>query len=238
MNALRSHTGCGTKKAVKKILTKIEYILRERLRTNERALRAVLQEMRAEGKITDYEEEANGRGINWVRYRITPAGEKTNVSKPKITINLRSEPKGMAVGGNSRLIHVVFDRYLDMGEWQSLLEKQIEIRLRGWISEARVVRVAETLIAEPGNPVVAVAPASAHNDKENGIDIVLICNGNGGVERIPLQCKTGAFGQASHRLRNPKIPSLLIQSGITDRDIREKLLEIIGKYLSGTVVHR
>lgn len=222
----------------KKVLTKQEYMLRERLRTNERHLRAVLKEMRAEAAIADYEEDTNGRGINWVRYRITPAGEKmANVSKPELVVNLRSEAHGMSVGGNSRLIHVIFDRYLDMVEWRELLEKQIEIRLRGWISEAQVVRVAEALICESENPIVSVAPASAHNDKENGIDLVFVCNGPAGVEKIPLQCKTSAIGQASHRIRNPKIPSLLIPLGMSDRDIREKLLAILEKYLSGTVAH-
>ena len=119
----------------KKVLTKSEWKLRDRLRTNERALRETLKEMRDRDRtIDDYNEER--RGLTWVRYIITPFGGFTpGLHKPCITINLRSEERGMIVEGNSRLINVVFDRYLDMNEWRRILEEQIEIRLRGWKSE-------------------------------------------------------------------------------------------------------
>ena len=87
------------------------------------------------------------------------------------------------------------------------------------------------------NPIISVIPASAYLDREGGIDFFFICNGLSGVEKIPLQCKTGAFGQIAHRVREPQVPSLLIRPGMSDDDIRTRLLDIIKKYLMGEVVH-
>ncbi len=221
----------------KKELTKSEWKLRDRLRTNERALRETLKEMRDDKKaIDDYIEER--RGLTWVRYIITPSGEFTpGLHKPLITINLRSEERGMIVEGNSRLINVVFDRYLDMNEWRKLLVEQLEIRLRGWKSEEQVFKATQKLVSEADNPIISVIPASPHLDKERGIDFFFICNGRSGVEKVPLQCKTGAFGQIVHRVREPRIPSIVIHPGMWDDDIRTKLLDIIKKYLGGEIIH-
>jgi len=201
------------------------------------ALRETLKEMRdRDKKIENYVEE--GRSALWVRYTVTPSGAATpGLHKPAIIVNLRSEGRGMKVDGNSRLINVVFDRYLGVNEWRDILEKHLEIRVRGWKSEERVYRAALALPADAGNPILSITPSSVHQDKDEGIDFFLICNGRGGVERVPLQCKTGAFGQSAHQTRMPGIPSLLVRDGMTDDEIRAKLLEIVNRFLDGEAVH-
>lgn len=223
----------------RRVPTRSERKLRQRLITNERALREVLKELRDRDRLIEsYTVEDHGRGFLWVRYQVIPSGTFTpGFHKPVITINLRSEEHGMVVEGNSRLINVVFDRYLDMNEWRRLLEEQMEIRLRGWRSEEQVYKAAEQLIVEEGNPIISISPASAHHDREGGTDLFFICTGNSGVEKVPLQCKTGVFGQTAHRMREPSVPSLLIRPGMSDEDIRKKLLEIVKKYLVGEIIH-
>lgn len=225
-----------------KTLTTLQKRLRIRKLESEKNLRAALQDLRESGKIQGY--LMGEEGVTWVRYELTLIPDRgEGFSTPKMIVNVRATQgftkKAYNVGGNATLVNVLAYDFLSVKDWIDILEFQIAVRLKGWHAEARVLGIIKNLAAREDNSIVSGMPTSVHNDRRNGIDLHVIHNANaeGGVGKMPLQCKSGTIGQEAHKELHPDVPSIKVTQDSTDEEIKEKILRIVAAFQKGQILH-
>lgn len=211
--------------------------LRGFVRENERNFRAALKNLRDQNIIRNYYEE--GHGIVWVQYRIeiVPRGGEDGYSRPEIHFRIENNFRIDDECGTAKNISVRLTFLRDVEEWEEVLERQIQMRLKGWRAEERVVRRVQLLVQSHAAGIQAVRPANIREDAEYGVDLFVAIKRNTTHDEIPLQVKSSRAGQKKHEGLHPRIPSIVVHEGTTDTEIEEKVTRTIEAFIKGKIVH-
>lgn len=138
-------------------------------------------------------------------------------------------------------------RYLCLGVPNSTTESELSLFLsqkflqlqKGVKHENICFNFLKQLKEESGERIILnIWKTNIQKDRELGIDyIVSFLDRDYQYMEIPLQVKTSASFQDTHKIYYPKVPSVVLREQDSYRIFKEKMIRIINGYMTGKIIH-